>query len=114
MTAMNYNNVRFNLTEAIHHLELLREDMALKKRPERYISEVDYWISSLDLLRNCLYDCKSTYDGQLDIHSSIKEIKNEITNFIVVVKDFKYKELKELDVIWSLLVKIDKILRSIK
>lgn len=112
MIIIDYNAVRFNLTETIRNLESLKELMESMKRSERYISELDYWISSLDLLRNCLYDCTSTYEGQLDIVSSIKEIKSEITNFIVVVKDFKIKELQKLDTIWSLLVKVGKLLEG--
>lgn len=111
-TMINYNDVRFNLTEAIRYLELLEDYMKSKHRPEKYISEIDYWLSSLDLLRNCLYGCVDKYEGQLDIYSSIKEIKSEITNFIVVVKDFKSYELKKLDIIWSSLMTVEKLLRT--
>ena len=112
MITIDYNAVRFNLTEVIRHLDSLKDFMQTKNRPEKYISEIEYWLSSLDLLRNCLYGCKDRYDGQLDLYASIKEIKSEITNFIVVVKDFKIQELKRLDTIWSLLVKIEKLLKE--
>lgn len=111
MITIDYNAVRFNLTEAIRNLELLKEYMISKNRSTQYISEIDYWLSSLDLLRNCLYGCKDRYDGQLDLYASIKEIKSEITNFIVVIKDFKVQELNRLDTIWSLLMKIEKLLK---
>ena len=112
MIAIDYNTVRFNLTEAIRNLELLKEYMISKNRAAQYVSEIDYWLSSLDLLRNCLYGCKDRYDGQLDLYASIKEIKSEITNFIVVIKDFKVQELNRLDTIWSLLMKIEKLLKG--
>lgn len=112
MMTTDYNAIRFNLTEAIRNLEVLKSLMLAKERPEKYISEIDYWLSSLDLLRNCLYGCNDKYEGQLDLYTSIKEIKSELTNFIVIVKDFKVKELRKLDTIWSILVRIERLLRE--
>lgn len=107
---VDYNKVRGFLTTAISSLEFLCEKSKAKQRPQAYLSEYDYWLSSLELLRNCLYDCTDTYTGQINIGYAVLELSDEVTNFIKVVKKIEVWELKHLDKVWCSLKAIEEML----
>ena len=65
-------------------------------------------MSSLDLLRNCLYGCIDTYTGQINVDYAIVELRSEITNFIKVVKKVESWELAYLDKAWKHLKDIER------
>lgn len=87
MKTIDYSIVRYELTEALRHLELLLE--SLESNRGHFVSEVDYWVSSIELIRQCLYGCTKRYDGEIDLSTAINEIKNEISN----AYSFKYSWL---------------------
>lgn len=107
----NYSLVRGYITRAIRELEVLYYCNRFKQSFILHSSEYDYWITSLDLVRNCLYGCKNSYTGQIDIVYAIKEIRSELTNFVKVVQKVNHKELKHLDKAWLALIKAEKELK---
>ena len=90
MKTIDYSAVRYELTEALRNLEALYE--SLENYETHFASEVDYWISSIELIRQCLYGCTKHYEGELNLLMSIKEIKNEISNAYAL----KYSWLTEV------------------
>jgi hypothetical protein len=83
---MNYSKIKFELTNSIRNLELVNELLIREKADVQALSEVEYWIRTLELLRNSLYDCIDVYEGQLNIEESVKEIREEIANFYTITK----------------------------
>lgn len=104
----DYSLVRGLITRAIRELEILYHRSKFKPYAVENLSEYDYWISSLELIRNCLYGCKKDYSGQIDISNSIKEIRSEITNFIKVIRSLRTRDLECLDRAWQNLTKAEK------
>lgn len=109
-TSKDYNRIRGHVTSSIRQIETLQVKSKEKLRSEVYLSEYDYWLSSLSLLRNCLYGCKDSYDGQINIDYAIIELKSEITNFIKVVQKLEPWELAYLDKAWKHLKDIEEML----
>lgn len=101
LTETKYSLIRFYLVESKRNLEFLKEKLIEKLRPKSYESEVEYWISSLDLIVNCLYGCNNDYDGLLDLSSAIEEIKSEMSNFLTLLKKFKTDEIRYLTKAWK-------------
>ena len=111
ITGKDYSKIRWHLTCAMRQLEVLYDYNELHNRPETYRNEYEYWISSLSLLRNCIYGCKHVYDGQINICYAVMELKEEITNFIKVVRDLEAQELAKLDRAWRHLKDIEAMLK---
>lgn len=110
ITKKDYSLIRGHLTITIRNIEVLVEKSMSKHRPQEYLSEYDYWLSSLDLLRNCLYGCQYDYSGQIGIDCAVLELREDITNFIKVMRDIKAWELAYLDKAWKHLKLIEEIL----
>lgn len=104
----DYSKVRYYLTVAMRNLELLAERIC---KSHEFYSELDYLQSSLDLIRNCLYDVKNKYTGQLDLSEAIQEIRQEITCSLKEVKNFDIKAIKYLDNAWSNCKKAEELLK---
>lgn len=109
-TQKDYSRIRGHITSSIRQIEALQVKSKDKFRPDAYLNEYDYWLSSLQLLRNCLYGCIDEYSGQINIDYAIIELKSEITNFIKVVQKLEPWELAYLDRAWKRLKDIEEML----
>lgn len=105
---IDYAQIRYLLTEAIRYSDIaygkikhIKEDYI-----EQKLSELQYWSSSFELVRNCLYDCTDAYYGKLDIKEVIIELQEDIENYVLVNKNIKMLEVKELDIVYQNIVKI--------
>lgn len=94
MIPVDYSRIRYELTEALRHLQLLEEQVKAEDYSEQVISEVSYWVTTLELIRNCLYDCTDYYYGEMDIQEAVEEIKEEM--LAAFVEFSKCRELKTL------------------
>lgn len=108
----NYSLVRGHITKAIRELESIQYyNSRTDKVSLASLSEYEYWISSLELIRNCIYGCQDKYQGQIDVLYSIREIRSEITNFVKVIRPISTKTLKYLDRAWLALTRAEKELK---
>lgn len=71
------NDLRYKLTQAIRYLECLAESLSLSNPNTHALSEIEYWISSLELIRNMLCNTENFDETTKD---AILEIKSELAN----------------------------------
>lgn len=110
MTKTNYSTIKHALTEALRQLEVLFE--GLSKSETVFNSEVDYWINSIELIRQCLYNCIDEYENDLDIDVAISEIKGEINNAYVLQYTFLTEaQQNRLRLAWTGLEKAEGLLK---
>ena len=107
----DYSRIRGYLTIAIRYLELLYSKDKHNREDIVYLNEYVYWLSSLDLVRNCLYGCKDTYRGDIDIDLAIEELNDEISDFIRLCS---IKEGYRLDYLTKSCKCLTKIMEMIK
>lgn len=114
MIKRDYNSARYNLTHAIRYIEVLIEDSVKKGRPAAQISEYEYWVSSLDLIRGCIFGLEDDqkYEGQIDIKYAVTEIRKEMTNFLFVVDNLRPADIKYLDDAWKHLKQTEAVLND--
>lgn len=101
MTKTDYNKVRFNLTNAMRFLEQLKIYLEIHRKLGHFMSEIDYWISTLELIRNCLYGCTDVYPGRMDIKGCIAEVKDELDNCVAIKRNITSKEMYYLGQAWK-------------
>lgn len=80
MTMKNYSKAKFYLTNSIRQLEFLLELLTARVLDKQIISEVNYWVTTLDMIRSCLYESIDEYYGKINIQDSIREVQSELTN----------------------------------
>lgn len=104
---IDYSMIRHKLTEAIRQLEVFSSTLTRSSLVYKYCqteidfcSEVDYWITSLELARTALYGCTKEYEGDFDLQFCIDEIKNEMSNTYTLMfsklTDAQQKQLKNV------------------
>ena len=111
MCVTNYSVVKYELTEALRQLELLYEELADKK--SYFATEVEYWTTTIQLIRHCLYDVKKKYKGSMSLLESVCEIKSEILNTYTLQYSYLSKEhTSKLYFAWLRLEKVEGHLRQ--
>lgn len=105
---IDYSRIRGLLTMSIRYLQLLEVSLMKQEDKDDAISETDYFCATLELLRNCLYNCTNVYTGQIDLLEVIKDINSYFTSFVLTVKSFKTKEIQYIDKAWSICKQIEK------
>lgn len=97
----NFVKVKFHLTHAIRQIEMFKHNMSYFDI--QLCSELIYYISTLKMIRDELYDYNDNEDvdyiGKLDIVDALNIINKDFSNFIIVVHketNFKGSKLKSL------------------
>lgn len=114
LTMSKYSLIRFLLTNALRYVEQMLELFEGHYVPDSIISEANYWASTLDLVRNCLYDCDDEYDGEVNILDAVKEIREEMVSAYSVM----HKHISSVDKVyikmqlsWKALKEIEELLK---
>lgn len=82
MTINSNSIAKYHLTTSIRYLQVLLKYVIDKK----FYSEVVYWIDSLEMIRDCLYDYND-HRNTMEMQKAIREIQSELTNAYAFVKD---------------------------
>lgn len=108
----DYSRIRGLCTQALRELELVKAHLEKTVCLDSLYSEVNYWISSMDLLRNCLYGLTDTYDGVMNLSDSVSEISGEVSNaFTLFYKYMNKRDLIRLTKAWELLKEVERKLQ---
>lgn len=107
----NYSGVKYELTEALWQLQTLNEE--LSDSACSLYSEVDYWVSSIELLRQCLVNATDKYAGDIDLIQAINEIKGEVCNaYSIKYKILDHIQQDRLRFAWLRLEKAEGLLKE--
>lgn len=105
---IDYSIVRYYLTESLRTLELIKVRLDENKLWPNFCSEISYWVSSMELLRNCLYDCTDKYYGELDLLEALAETREEMSNaYRIVLKSLDKYNSKKFVRAWQNLKKAE-------
>lgn len=87
---INYSLVRGSITQTCRYLEQVIELLLKDGNSNSYfLSEVEYWLATLEMMRNSLYDCENTYKGEYNLLEIVQELLSEMSNSYV----YAYKEI---------------------
>lgn len=103
---INYSEIKYELTNALRTIEKLIETQQRKQRSNDIISEEEYWVSTLEVIRMGLYNESNVSDEDLRnsrTAEALAEIREEMTAFLTEHKltGLSTDELKSLSIAWS-------------
>lgn len=96
MILKSNSTAKYHLTMAIRYLQVLSNSLI---NATKLHSEVTYWIDTLDMIRDCLYE---EYEcNTIEMLRSIREIQSELTNAYSFIKyEIDRKQLSHLSNAW--------------
>ena len=112
MTKVDYSRARYYLTRAIRELEVTIYKQPVEPLDSTSLSELEYYVSSLTLIRNSLYGCEDSYTGSLNLEECLLELQKDATAFYSMTKGRLTKEQRNC--VHSCYVLIHKTRRTLK